>query len=548
MRKRLRVAIAQINVTVGAIRENERKILSFLEKGRRDSADLVLFPELALTGYPPEDLLFKPAFIRDNLAALRRLIPRSRGLCAVVGFVDRDRSGALYNAAAVLRDGRLIHRYHKMMLPNYGVFDEQRYFKAGKRPLVFDCGRLPAGLSVCEDIWRDDGPCRTEAALGARLLLNLSASPYHAGKWKLRERILGRRARQCGSWICYANLLGGQDELVFDGGSMVVDPRGRVVFKAPQFEEGLFLADLPPGGAPGACRSRSGPSARPLRAEEEIFQALVLGLRDYVKKNGFSHVVVGMSGGVDSALTAALATAALGPKAVTAVSMPSRFSSIGTRRDARRTAKGLGIRFLEIPIEPVFQAFLSTLEEGIGRTKPDVTEENLQARVRGVLLMALSNKFGWLVLSTGNKSEISTGYCTLYGDMVGGFAVIKDVPKTWVYRVSRYANRYFGKKVIPDSVLRRPPSAELKPDQTDQDVLPPYGQLDAIIRSAVEERRPASEIRRRMRSSGVPVDRVLRMIDFSEYKRRQAAPGIKITPLAFGRDRRMPITNRYREG
>jgi len=548
VKSRLRVALAQINVTVGGLRENTRKIGDFLALARKQRADLVLFPELAVTGYPPEDLLFKPSFIRDNLAALRRIVPASKGICAVVGFADSGPSGALYNAAAVLRDGRLIHRYHKMMLPNYGVFDEQRYFKAGKRPLVFDCGGVRVGLSICEDIWRDDGPCRTEAASGARLLLNLSASPYHAGKRKLRERILSRRARQCGSWICYTNLLGGQDELVFDGGSMVVDPRGRVVFKAPQFKEGLSVVDLPADGSAGRCRSFSGPSTRPLKSDEEIFQALVLGLRDYVRKNGFSRVVVGMSGGVDSALTAALAVAALGRPAVTTVSMPSRYSSVGTQRDARAAAKALGVRFLEIPIEPVFQAFLSTLERGIGRTKPDVTEENLQARIRGTLLTALSNKFGWLVLSTGNKSEISTGYCTLYGDMAGGFAVIKDVPKTWVYRVARYANRYFGKKVIPESVLRRPPSAELKPNQKDQDVLPPYGQLDAVIRAYVEERRPASEIRRRMGSSGVPVGRVLGMIDANEYKRRQAAPGIKITPLAFGRDRRMPITNQYREG
>ena len=466
----------------------------------------------------------------------------------MVGFADRSRSGALYNAAAVLRDGRLIHTYHKMMLPNYGVFDEQRYFMAGKRPLLFDCGGVRVGLSICEDIWRDDGPCRTEAASGARLLVNLSASPYHAGKWRMREKILTRRARQCGSWICYTNLLGGQDELVFDGGSMVVDPRGRAVFKAPQFKEGVFVADLPADGSAGPSRSLSGPSARPLKPEAEVFHALVLGLRDYVKKNGFSHVVVGMSGGVDSNLTAALAVAALGSRAVTAVSMPSRYSSAGTQRDARAAAKSLGVRFLAIPIEPVFRAFLSTLEAGIGKTKPDATEENLQARIRGTLLMALSNKFGWLVLSTGNKSEISTGYCTLYGDMAGGFAVIKDVPKTQVYRISRYANRYFKKKVVPDSVLRRPPSAELKAHQTDQDVLPPYDKLDAVIRAYVEERRPASEIRRRMGSSGALVDRVLRMVDSSEYKRRQAAPGIKITPLAFGRDRRMPVTNQYKEG
>ncbi len=542
--------MAQINVTVGAIRENERKIRLFMGRARKARAELVLFPELALTGYPPEDLLFKSSFVRDNEAALGRLARASRGITAVVGFVDRDSRGKLYNAAAVLSKGRVAGRYRKMMLPNYGVFDEKRYFTPGDRPAVVEVGGRGVGISICEDIWVEEGPCPAEAAAGASLLANISASPYHAGKLKLRERILRRQARACRSWICYVNLVGGQDELVFDGGSRVVDPEGRIRFRAPQFEEGLYMVEIKsvPGtkGAIGTWYRT--PSAKPLPPEEEIFRALVLGLGDYVKKNGFSHVAVGFSGGVDSNLTAALAVAALKPAAVTVVSMPSRYSSAGTRRDARRAAKALGVRFLEIPIEPVFQAFLSTLERLIGRTKPDVTEENLQARIRGVLLMALSNKFGWLVLSTGNKSEISTGYCTLYGDMVGGFAVIKDVPKIWVYRISRFANRHFRKKVIPDSVLRRPPSAELKAHQTDQDVLPPYDKLDAIIRAYVEERRPASEIRRRMSSSGIPVNRVLRMIDFSEYKRRQAAPGIKITPLAFGRDRRMPITNQYREG
>ena len=541
------MALAQINVTVGALAANREKSCETMDRARRRRADLVLFPELAVTGYPPEDLLFKPSFIRDNLAALRAIVPRSRGICAVVGYADRDRSGALFNSAAVLHNGRLIHRYHKIMLPNYGVFDEKRYFTAGKEPLVFVCRGVRVGLSVCEDIWRDDGPCRTEAASGARLLVNISASPYHAGKQRMRERILTRRARQCGSWICYANLLGGQDELIFDGGGMVVSPRGRVLFHAPQFEEGLFVGDLPLGDGTERFRSLSGRSARPLRSDEEIFRALVLGLRDYVRKNGFSRVVVGLSGGVDSNLVAAIAVAALGRRAVTGVTLPSRYSSSGTQTDARRAARALGIQFLEIPIEPVFRAFLSTLERGIGKTRPDVSEENLQARIRGTLLMALSNKFGWLVLATGNKSEVSTGYCTLYGDMVGGFAVIKDVPKTWVYRVARHANRHFGKKVIPESVLRRVPTAELKPRQTDQDVLPPYDKLDAIIRAYVEERRPATEIRRAFRGRGVSVGRVLRMIDFNEYKRRQAAPGIKITPLAFGKDRRMPITNAYRE-
>ncbi|MBI1952728.1 MAG: NAD+ synthase [Candidatus Omnitrophica bacterium] len=531
----MKIAFAQINVTVGDLPGNAAKIASFLAKARRAKAGLVLFPELAVTGYPPEDLLFKPSFIEGNLKVLKRLVLLTRGVTAVIGFVDRDPQGRLYNAAAVAANGRLLAVYHKVHLPNYGVFDEKRYFTPGAKPLVFP----PAiGVSICEDIWAEEGPCRQEAWAGAKVLVNISASPYHAGKLRERERLLARRARACQAWICYNNLVGGQDELVFDGGCLLVSPKGQVVFRAPQFTEDLFLASIPSSGKP---------RRRPLPADGEIFRALVLGTRDYVQKNGFRRVVIGLSGGIDSALTAAVAAAALGRKGVVGVSLPSRFSSAGTRADARAVAKALRIRFLEIPVEPVVAAFSQALRGSFEGRKADATEENLQARIRGTLLMALSNKFGWLVLATGNKSELSTGYCTLYGDMVGGFAVIKDVTKTQVYRVSRAANRHFGRRVIPESVFTRAPTAELKPRQTDQDTLPPYPVLDTIVKDYVEADRPAASIRSRGKAVASVLDRVIRMVDRNEYKRRQAPVGIKITPRAFGRDRRMPITNRFQE-
>ena len=568
------MAIGQINFTVGALDENVRRMGGFIAQARRAGAEILAFPELSVTGYPPEDLLFKPVFIEDNLTAARKLASLTRGLTVVAGFVDRNAKGELFNAAAVYHDGRWIARYRKMHLPNYGVFDEKRYFTSGSRPFLLEFGnrhRFHMGLSICEDIWVEDTPCRQEAEAGAGLLLNISASPYHAGKLRERERVLIRRAKAYGVWVAYINLVGGQDELVFDGASLLVNPQGRVVFQAPQFKEGLFFVEIPEksirrrGDAarwdseievatipPGIAKVSSGrwktsPSRRSLSLNEEIFHALVLGLRDYVRKNGFSRVVLGLSGGIDSALTASLAVAALGQRAVTGASLSSRYSSEGTRRDAWRTAEALGIRFLEIPIERMFQAALDSLEEAIGKTKPDITEENLQARIRGLFLMALSNKFGWLVLATGNKSEISTGYCTLYGDMIGGFAVIKDVPKTRVYALSRTANRFFRKNVIPESVFRRPPAAELKYNQTDRDTLPPYDLLDAVIRAYVEERHPSPEIQRRLKLPRSLVTRVIRMVDRNEYKRRQAPIGIKITPLAFGKDRRIPVTNRYQE-
>ncbi len=567
-----RVALAQINVTVGDFAANESRIAAAVRRAARAGADGIVFPELCVTGYPPEDLLFKPSFVRANLDLVERLVRLTKKVTAVFGYVEKDRKGSLYNGAAVGSLGKLRASYAKMHLPNYGVFDEKRYFTPGSRPLVLDAvaGKktggwtaLRFGFSICEDIWVDHGPCQAEAASGAQVLINISASPYHAGKLRLRENLLVRRAKQTGAWIVYVNLVGGQDELVFDGGSMVVAPSGKIFFRAPQFEEGVFIVDLPvkaasqgsgayaPRRIPWRGFSRRGvvpsKSAAPLGPEEEMFRALVLGLRDYVLKNGFSRVVVGMSGGIDSALTAAIAVAALGEKSVTAVSMPSRYSSVGTRSDAEKVSRALGVAFYEIPIEKVFQSWLDTLRPVFGNRPPDAAEENLQARIRGTLLMALANKFGWLVLSTGNKSEISTGYCTLYGDMVGGFAVIKDVPKTWVYRVSRYANRCFQRRVIPETVFRRAPSAELKPDQRDQDTLPPYDKLDRLITAYVEQNLPAPQVRRRSGLSGKEVERILRMIDVNEYKRRQAAPGIKITPRAFGRDRRMPLTNRFRE-
>ena len=568
----MKIALAQINVTVGDLQGNEQKIARCLTRAKAARAELVLFPELALTGYPPEDLLFKPVFIRQNLAAMRRLVSRTRGIGAIFGFADRDSGGRLYNAAAVAMNGRLLHRYHKVELPNYGVFDEKRYFTPGKKPLIFRIKRGLAplgvksarssgfgsfvGVSICEDIWVEKGPVQAEAKAGVWLLINLSASPYHAGKRSERERLLARRARSTKAWVCYVNLVGGQDELIFDGGSMVVDPQGRIVFRAPQFQEGLYFVEVPLSSSSrkrGSDSRWSLPSSDieggddVLAPDEEIFQALVLGTRDYVTKNGFSHAVVGLSGGIDSALTAAIAVAALGKEKVTGVSMPSRYSSSQTRADARATANGLGVRFLEIPIEPAFRSILKTLAGTFKGKRPDVTEENLQARIRGTILMALSNKFHWLVLATGNKSELSTGYCTLYGDMVGGFAVIKDLPKSRVYRISRAANRFFGRAVIPESVFTRPPTAELKPNQKDQDTLPPYDRLDRMVRAYVEEDRSAQGVRKFAHASEAETHRILRMIDRNEYKRRQAPVGIKITPRAFGRDRRMPITNRFEE-
>ncbi len=553
----LRLALAQCNVTVGDLPGNERRLEEAVRAAQAWRADVVLTPELAVTGYPPEDLLLKPRFIDDNLAVLRRLAGAASGLVAVVGFVDRDRAGRLYNAAGVLTGGRVAAVYRKQRLPNYGVFDEKRYFTPGDQPLIFEAGGVRCGMTICEDLWLDEPPRRL-AAEGAQVLLNISASPYHAGKLHTREAVFARQARANRVAVAHCNLVGGQDELVFDGASLLLNPRGQLTALAAQFRDDMLVADLEPdevgrvGRGRSAFRSPAQPRPRlrpavrqPLGRLEEIYRALVLGLRDYVRKNGFSTVVLGLSGGVDSALTACLAADALGSEHVMGLVMPSRYSSAATQRDAKTVGAALGMGVREVSIEPLFRAALGTLRPCFAGRGEDVTEQNLQARIRGLITMAFSNKFGWLVLTTGNKSEIATGYCTLYGDMVGGFAVLKDVPKMLVYELARYRNRRGPGRPVPDSVLRRAPSAELAPNQTDQDTLPPYPVLDAILTAYVEDDRSLQEILALRRFPPTLVTRVVRMVDRAEYKRRQAAPGIKITPKAFGKDRRIPITNRY---
>ncbi len=537
----MRLALCQLNATVGDIDGNAGRIRAGIDAASEAGAELVLFPELALTGYPPEDLLLREHFLSDARRALEQLASDTRGIVAVVGFPER--AEGVYNAAAVLADGEIRTIYRKTHLPNYGVFDEQRYFQAGHGGAVIEIGAERIGLTVCEDLWRPGPPASEEAAAGATLILNISASPYHAGKGDERERLFAERAREHGAYIAFCGLVGGQDELVFDGHSFVLDPSGATIARAAQFEEELLLCDL----------ATRGPLRAPLAPEEAaIYAALTLGLRDYVEKNGFAHVVLGLSGGIDSALVACIATDALGPERVSVAIMPSRFSSAATQDDARALAAALGVQAQELTIEAVMDAYTATLREPFADRDPDLTEENLQARIRGNLLMALSNKFGWLVLTTGNKSEMSVGYTTLYGDLAGGFAVIKDVPKTLVYRLCEWRNSPAGANggarasaPIPTSILERAPSAELRADQRDEDSLPPYALLDRILQAYIE----LDHGREQLIAQGLPaaeVDHVIRLVDLAEYKRRQAPPGIKLTTRAFGRDRRMPITNRYR--
>jgi len=570
----LRLAMAQINVVVGDVDGNLQKILEWMDRAHDVDADIVTFPELALTGYPPEDLLLKPQFIDANLAALDKIVSRTREITAVVGFVDRRDD--IFNAAAIAQNGKLITTYHKIYLPNYGVFDDFRYFQPGKRCPVLRMNRATIGVSICEDIWYPDGPVFQQALSGgAEVIVNISSSPYHAGKGRWRERMLATRAADNTVIVVYNNLVGAQDELVFDGDSLVFDENGDLVARGKQFEEDLIVVDLDvesvfrkrlhdprrrqqkvneQGAAEVfsiASRSRSHsplsvvPQPEPLSEDAEIYQALVIGTRDYVVKNGFKKVVLGLSGGIDSALTACIAADALGSENVVGVLMPSEFSSRGSIEDSQQLGKNLGIELLTISISDVYHAFKTALKPGFKGAKADVTEENLQARIRGTYLMALSNKFGWLVLSTGNKSEVSTGYCTLYGDMAGGFAVLKDVMKTTVFRLAEHCNSVAGRERIPRVIIEKPPSAELRPNQLDTDSLPPYEILDLILKAYVEEDRSSSEIVD-MGFDEKLVRRVIRMVDTNEYKRRQAAPGVKITPRAFGRDRRMPITNRFR--
>ncbi len=568
----LRLALCQLNPTVGDIAANEAAIEAALVGARDQRAELALFGELAVTGYPPEDLLYKEHFLRDARAAIDRLARHTRGLVAIVGFPER--AADVHNAAAVLADGRVVGVYRKILLPNYGVFDEQRYFQAGNAAALIGFGEHRVGITICEDIWQPGPPCSDVALAGATLIVNLSASPYHAGKGLERELMVGQRAREHTAAFAFCALVGGQDELVFDGHSFVVDHTGTLLARAAQFEEELLICDvdlaapdaerrrssghraLIRGGAPTvdllatlpappppaeAAERRIAPLLEPVTAE--IYAALRCGLRDYVRKNGFAHVVLGLSGGIDSALVATIAVDALTSAKVSSVVMPSPFSSVETQRDARTLAAALGIDAIELPIGEVMAAYEALLADQFSGRAADLTEENLQARIRGNLLMALSNKFGWLVVTTGNKSEMSVGYSTLYGDSAGGFAVIKDIEKTLVYRLARWRNENGGP--IPRSIIERPPSAELRPGQRDDQSLPPYDTLDAILRGYVEEDRGRDELIAR----GLPshaIDQVIALVDRAEYKRRQAPPGIKITERAFGRDRRMPITNRYR--
>jgi len=576
--KSIRIALAQINPTVGDLAGNAGLIKSYIAKARSLGADIVALPELAITGYPPEDLLLKPHFVEENRRALDEITTASAGIVGIVGFVDSDGSD-IYNAAAVISGGKLLDVYHKTFLPNYGVFDEERYFQSGRRCPVLTLGEARVGVNICEDIWYEGGPTKAQALAGdAHLIINISASPYDVGKVRDRDRMLCTRAEDNAVALAYCNIVGGQDELVFDGNSLVIDGSGHIIARGRSFEEDLLIADInvervfserlhdprrrrekvraqaddsvyvvqigappPTNGARPAI-----PINRPGKTDliSEVYSALVLGTRDYVRKNGFDKVYIGLSGGIDSALTAVIASDALGPENVRAVFMPTRYSASESARDARLLTENLGIGFETIEIEPMFKEYIKELAPAFDGLPEDMTEENLQARIRGNVLMALSNKFRGLVLSTGNKSEMSVGYSTLYGDMVGGFAVLKDVFKGMVYRLAEFVNKRSGNPPIPEYIITRAPSAELRANQTDQDTLPPYPVLDAILEAYIE---------RDMREESIAelgfdietVQWVTSRVDAAEYKRRQSPPGIKITGRAFGRDRRMPITNKY---
>jgi len=572
----VRLALAQIDTVVGDIAGNEKKIRAALADAGSQKADLILFPELAVTGYPPEDLLLRPGFLEASRRSLERIARQVRGPVALIGAPYLD--GDLYNACAVCAGREIKGVYRKRFLPNYGVFDEERYFASGKDLLLLELGGVKVGITVCEDMWQPGPPATDLALAGAELIVNISASPFHVGRERMREEMFRTRARDMVSFIAFCNLVGGQDELVFDGHSVVIDDEGEVLARAAGFEEELLVVEIDPTSA--VARRLSDVRKRALAREqgspkvsslvlpepkyrlrkrpapgrvasfaddlEQMRRALTLGLGDYVRKNGFSDVVIGVSGGIDSALTAALAVDTLDADQVHCVSMPSRFSSAATRADAKLLAGSLGTDFREIEIEPMVSAFEAALAPAFADSEPDLTEENVQARVRGVLLMALSNKFGWLLVATGNKSELSVGYATLYGDMAGGFALLKDVFKTDVFRLARHLNERAGRELIPATTIERAPSAELRADQLDEDSLPPYAELDRVLEAYIEEDRSRSELL----EDGYPpdvVERALAMIDRAEYKRRQAPPGVKLRPKAFGRDRRTPITNGWRD-
>ena len=564
----LRVVVSQMNSVVGDFNHNADRIKNCLKEAEKFGADLILFPELTLTGYPPEDLLLKDDFIAKNKKTLKQLALGVKGIIAVVGYAEKSKRN-LYNSAALLHKGKVIGNYRKMILPNYGVFDEKRYFVEGNEPTCFVVNGIKIGLTICEDIWDENGPGKQVCKEGqADILINISSSPYFKGKGKAREEMICQRARQYKVYIVYANLIGGQDELVFDGHSLVVAPDGTFVAKGNAFEEEMIYADLKICPKPAKQNSKKSVNSsiktyhvstklngdskpvimkrrvRKLNLTEEVFKALVLGTRDYMKKNGFGKATIGLSGGIDSALTAVIAVKAIGSENVVGITMPSNYSSRGSLDDSETLAKNLGIRIVSLPITDVMLSYDKTLSKVFKNLPSDVTEENLQARIRGTIMMALSNKMGWLVLTTGNKSEFSVGYCTLYGDMAGGFAVIKDVPKQWVYRLSQWINRNEGYTIIPEVILTKEPSAELRPGQKDIDSLPPYSTLDKILARYIEEDQGMDALR----EVGLPIKeikKIVTLVDNSEYKRRQGPPGIKITPKAFGKDRRLPITNSY---
>ena len=539
----MRIALAQINPTVGDLKGNRKKILEFVHRAKGQEADIIAFPELALCGYPPEDLLLKEHFVRDNLKILQSLVKEIKGITAIIGYVDCDQKKNLYNAAAIIADGKIKDVYHKNALPNYGVFDEKRYFQSKAKPQVFSIAGIKAAVNICEDIWVERGIYLDQVKKGAKVLINISSSPYDVDKLAKRGKLLKLRARQTKAYFCYVNLVGGQDELVFDGNSMVVSPQGRVMAMAKSFEEDLLVVDLPVGNKDNK-KSLPVSSRSPVNFVEEMYKALVLATRDYIEKNGFKKVLIGLSGGIDSALVAAIAVDAIGKDNVVGVSMPSRYSSTATCADAKQMAENLRIQFKEIPIEEIVHGYDKALEKEFKELEPNIAEENIQARIRGNILMALSNKFGWLVLTTGNKSEFAVGYCTLYGDMSGGYAVIKDVFKTKVYELARWRNSQ-GQDIIPQSVIDRAPTAELRENQKDQDSLPEYALLDKILADYVDQHKSPAQLVKKYNKE--VVEKVMRLVDCSEYKRRQAAPGVKITQRAFGKDWRLPITNRYKK-
>jgi len=558
----IRLALAQINFAVGDIVGNATKIKKTINKAISAEADIIAFPEMAITGYPPEDLLLKPSFIQDNIDTMHKLVSTSKNLISIIGFVHQSKD--LFNAALIAYQNKLINIYKKQHLPNYGVFDEARYFKKGNENLVFQYSDINFSVNICEDIWHPNGPIKKQSEQGANIIININASPYHIRKNVFREKMIAEKAINNNVWIAYLNSVGGQDELVFDGGSFLIDPKGNIVARSKQFKEDLLLIDLPKNEILNKSSNRSSQKnsliiidkklspkkksnlnkiAKHLDPLNEIYNALVLGTKDYIKKIKFNKVVIGLSGGIDSSLTATIAVDALGKDNVIGISMASRFTSNNSKTDAKELADNLGIKFWEIPIETLHKAFLEILNPFFEKLPPNSTEENLQARIRGILLMAISNKFGWLVLTTGNKSEMATGYATLYGDMAGGFAVIKDVPKTLVFKLSTWKNS--KKIIIPPNIINKPPTAELRENQKDEDSLPKYEILDPILTQYIELDQGINTIIKEGYPSKI-TKRIAQLVDLNEYKRRQAPPGIKITEKAFGKDRRLPISNQYK--